>query len=143
MAHLVGDSSEMEQDPRFAGPLLETFVISELRKQIASLSRRRPTIWFLRTHTNVEVDVVLERGGGREVVGIEVKASSSVTGKDMRGLQWLRDQMGDRFVRGVILYTGEHALQFGERLWAMPVDALWRLDASPQEDDDSDQAAKR
>ncbi|MGB4863460.1 MAG: hypothetical protein WBO97_13470, partial [Tepidiformaceae bacterium] len=51
--------------------------------------------------------------------------------EDFRGLRFLRDNYGDRFVRGVVLYTGEHSLPFGDRLWAMPVDALWRWGAVP------------
>ena len=33
---------------------------------------------------------------------------------------------GERFHHGVVLYTGPSALPFGERMTAVPVDALWR-----------------
>ncbi len=115
-----------------AGPLMETFVAGEVRKQLGWTSRK-PAMYYLRTYKDTEVDIVLDRAAGREVAGVEVKASSSVTRKDFRGLELLRNGLGDRFVRGVVLYTGEHALPFGDRLWAMPVDALWRLGARPQE----------
>jgi len=33
--------------------------------------------------------------------------------------------MSGRFVRGVVLYTGDQVLPFGDRLVAMPLAALW------------------
>lgn len=42
-----------------------------------------------------------------------------------------RGLVGRDFVRGVVLYNGERALPFGNRLVAMPVSALWRLGAAP------------
>jgi predicted AAA+ superfamily ATPase len=114
------------------GALLENFVVMELRKQLG-WARRRCSLFFFRTHAGQEVDVILERAAGRGVVGIEVKASSSVQPRDFKGLEWLRDGVGARFVRGVVLHTGEDVVPFGDRLWAMPVDALWRLGARPQE----------
>ncbi len=134
MAHLLGQSRDrILGDPNLAGFLLETFVVAEIRKQL-TWSSPRPALSFARSYEGREVDIVLDRGAGREVVGIEVKASISISPRDFKGLKWLAEHTGDRFVRGILLYTGEHALQFGEKLWALPVDALWRLGAKPQPD---------
>lgn len=111
------------------GPLLESFVLMELRKQL-EWANTLARLFYLRTHSGTEVDIVIESNDGR-VVGIEVKATASPDQDDFRGLRFLRDNYGDRFVRGVVLYTGEHALPFGDRLWAMPVDTLWRWGAVP------------
>jgi uncharacterized protein len=35
--------------------------------------------------------------------------------------------VGQRFQRGVVLYTGVELLPFGQRFHALPVQALWRL----------------
>ena len=35
---------------------------------------------------------------------------------------------GGRFVRGVVLYLGERAAAKGNRLWAVPLPALWHQD---------------
>ena len=59
------------------------------------------------------------------VVGIEVKAASSVQETDFRGLRALRDLLGDQFRRGIVFYTGETLAPFGPRLHAAPVAALW------------------
>jgi hypothetical protein len=66
----------------------------------------------------------MERGG-RELVGIEVKASATVTSGDFRGLRKLAALAGDRFVAGVVLYDGESSVSFGERQFAVPVRSLW------------------
>ncbi len=61
-----------------------------------------------------------------QVVGGEVKASSTVRAEDFRGLRHLAQRLGDDFLVGIILYTGEQTLPFGSRLRAMPVSALWQ-----------------
>jgi predicted AAA+ superfamily ATPase len=68
---------------------------------------------------------VLEAPDGR-LVGIEVKASSTVQAKDLAGLSLLRDKLGDRFVGGFVLYTGPSARTVADRVTAVPVEALWR-----------------
>lgn len=60
----------------------------------------------------------------QEVIGIEVKASSSFKPADFRGLTKLRDWLGPQFLCGVLLYDGEHVLPFGPNLWAVPLSYL-------------------
>lgn len=43
-----------------------------------------------------------------------------------RHLVWLRDGLGPRFVRGIVLHTAAMTFPLGPRLWAMPIAALWR-----------------
>ncbi len=104
------------------GATLETWVYGELRK-ILSLT---PETWFLahfRDKNQVEVDFVLE-SPQREIIGIEVKAAASVHARDFKGLRKLRDLAKDQFTTGIVLYTGTHALSFGDGLWAIPLDRL-------------------
>jgi predicted AAA+ superfamily ATPase len=112
-------------DRVLAGPLLENFVAMELRKQ-AAWSQTRPQLFHYRTQTGQEVDIVLEDAAGR-LVGIEVKASATVSAHDFKGLHALAEMVGQRFQRGVVLYTGVELLPFGQRFHALPVQALWRL----------------
>lgn len=112
-------------DRGLAGPLLENFVVMELRKQ-AAWSRTRTLLFHCRTQTGQEIDVVLEDSAGR-LVGIEVKASATVSAHDFKGLHALAEMAGPRFQRGVVLYTGTEPLPFGARFQALPVQALWRL----------------
>ncbi|MCI0434763.1 MAG: ATP-binding protein, partial [Gemmatimonadetes bacterium] len=105
------------------GPMLETFVLQELERQASGLDQ--PLAFFhFRDRDGYEVDIVIERGA-HAVTGIEVKAASSVTEGDFRGLRKLRDAAGDRFVHGVVLYDGEATIPFGEQLHAVPIRALW------------------
>jgi uncharacterized protein len=125
LASLLGLNRErLEEDPRLAGPILESFVTLELRKQ-ATWSRTQPGLFHYRTQTGQEVDLLLEDPSGR-VAGIEVKASSTVQEKDVRALQDLADALGPRFIRGVVLYTGDRLVPFSEKIFAMPVQGLWR-----------------
>lgn len=66
---------------------------------------RRVELFHYRTKDGTEVDAVLEDRQGR-VVGIEVKASSTVRIDDFRGLRHIADRLGADFVAGLVLYTG-------------------------------------
>ena len=124
-AHLLNLTEErLNQEPGQFGPLLENFVCMEVRKQ-ATWSKERPQLFHWRTHAQQEVDLVLEAGG--RLAGVEVKASSTVTADDFKGLKNLAADAKGRFVRGVVLYTGREMLPFGENLMAMPVSSLWRV----------------
>jgi uncharacterized protein len=124
LAHLLGvDAGSLATPGGAAGPVLETFVSMELRRQL-SWSGQPASMHHFRTKDGAEVDVVLETPDGR-VAGVEVKAAASVSTADFRGLRTLRDLAGDGFVAGVVLYCGTQTLPFGERLWAVPMAALW------------------
>lgn len=108
-------------------PLLESFVLSELARQL-TWSTQLADLYHYRDHSKFEVDAVLENRRG-QVVGVEVKAASTVGSDDFRGLRRLADRLGDDFVAGIVLYTGTATLPFGDRLRAMPVSALWQVSA--------------
>jgi predicted AAA+ superfamily ATPase len=117
------NAERLASDPVLVGPLLENFVAIELQKQ-ATWSATQPRLFHFRTQTGQEVDVVLEDASG-QVVGVEVKASATVGARDFKGLRALAEASGNRFRRGVVLYTGKTAVPFGESLHALPVSSLW------------------
>ncbi|HKI66819.1 MAG TPA: ATP-binding protein [Solirubrobacterales bacterium] len=125
-AHLLSlDRERLAADESLTGGLFEGFARMELVKQ-AEWSKARPGVFHFRTRGGArEVDAVLERRGGK-VVGVEMKASASLSRRDFRGLETLREERGDAFVAGVVIHAGEQTLPFGDRLWALPVSALWR-----------------
>lgn len=106
-----------------AGPLLECFVAGELRRQLG-WADQRASLFHYRDSRGAEVDFVLETPDGR-VVAIEVKAAATVTSRDTAGIALLRDRLGDRFVRGYVLYTGDRPVGVADRVTAVPVEALW------------------
>jgi predicted AAA+ superfamily ATPase len=125
-AGLTGlDAERLLEDPNSMGSLLETFVGGELTKALATLEDRIELMHYRDSQGN-EVDWVLEDGRGR-LVGIEVKASSSPSDRDLKGLRAFAATVGPRFHRGVVLHTGETAAPMGDGMWALPVEALWRL----------------
>ncbi|WP_234391214.1 ATP-binding protein [Nocardia suismassiliense] len=105
------------------GPLLEGFVLTELARQL-TWSDEDVELFHYRTKDQVEVDAVLENRRG-QVVGIEVKAASTVNPNDFRGLRHLAERLGNDFLAGIVLHTGQQTLPFGPKMLAMPVAALW------------------
>ncbi len=119
------DAVALYEDRAALGQLLETFVYQELRRQASGHSDEHRFHHF-RDKDGYEVDVVLERGA-RQVAGIEVKAAATVTVADFRGLRKLASTTGRRFAAGVVLYDGETSVGFGDRLFAVPIRALWEV----------------
>ncbi len=109
--------------PEVRGALVETFVGLELRKQLA-WSSVPATLHHYREHDGAEIDWLLEAADGR-VVALEVKSSHRVGADAARHLAALRETIGDRFARGVVLHGGPTVLPLGDRLWAIPISALW------------------
>lgn len=123
-AHQLGaDARSLLRPTGQFGPLLEGFVLSELARQL-TWADEDVELFHYRTRDQVEVDAVLENRRG-EVVAIEVKAASTVGPHDFRGLHHLADRLGDDFVAGIVLHTGQQTLPFGPRMLAMPISALW------------------
>ncbi len=128
MCHLLGlDAARLQADDLMTGAALECFVAGELTRQI-SWSETRPGLFHYRTHTQQEVDFVLEDARGR-LVGIEVKKTASPSSSDFKGLRHLADQTGKRFLRGILLHTGATSAAFAANQHAVPVSALWQFGA--------------
>jgi uncharacterized protein len=71
-----------------------------------------------------EIDLLIELAGHR-VIAIEVKAGSNPAPSSSRHLQWLRDELGDRFVHGLLLHGGSFIQELGDRITAAPIAVLW------------------
>ena len=110
--------AHIQTNKMIAGALLETWVYSELLKAI-SITAEPWDIFYYRDKDQVEVDFVLETPE-RKVIGIEVKASSTVFNQDFSGLRKLASLAQKDWITGIILYDGEQPLSFGNNLWAIP-----------------------
>ena len=118
------DGAAVLRDGDILGRLLDTFVVAQLRAE-ATVAEARPRMFHLRQEDGRhEVDIVAEIRGGA-VIGIEVKAASAPTADTARHLAWLRDQLGDRFIAGVVLHTGPATYSLGEKLVAASICTLW------------------
>lgn len=116
------DGEALQADRNRLGPLLETFVYQELRRQAASHDLDHAFFHF-RNRDGMEVDLVIERGTA--LAGVEVKAGATVRADDFRGLHKLQRTVGRRFAGGVVLYDGETTAPFGEGMYAVPIRRLW------------------
>jgi predicted AAA+ superfamily ATPase len=92
-------------------------------KQIA-WSGRSYTLSHYRDKDQDEVDLLVEDEHGA-MVGIEIKASATVTAADFKGIRKLMHACADRLKLGVVLYDGENTVPFGDRLYAAPIASLW------------------
>jgi predicted AAA+ superfamily ATPase len=119
------NDARLSLEPTLVGPLLENFVAMELVKQ-AAWSQIRPQLYHFRTQQGEEVDLILEDASGA-IVGIEVKASATLDGGDFKGLKLLAENLGPRFKRGVVLYTGDQTIPFAANLHALPISSMWNL----------------
>lgn len=121
---LLGVSEQhLQADRTLLGRLAETFVFQELRKQ-ATWHLDQVEFFHYRDRDQYEVDIVMECAG--RVAGVEVKAGSTVRPSDFRGLRRLRDACAGSFAAGAVLYDGESVVSFGEGMFAVPVEMLWR-----------------
>lgn len=118
-ARLLGES-----ETRLRGRVIETFVFCEVLRQLG-WAETECEIYHYRERNDREIDLILESPDGR-VVGLETKSSADAAPRDFRHLAWLRDELGERFVAGCVLYTGRETLSFGDRLAAVPLCGLWR-----------------
>lgn len=112
------DIDEMyENDKKVFGHVFENFVATELLK---SAKLNNLELSHYRTQSGKEADFVLENAQG-DVVGIEVKSAKDIDKKAYSGLLELKELCGDKFKKGIILYTGNDIVPLSEKIWAVPV----------------------
>lgn len=111
-------------DGDLMGSLLDTWTASILRAE-AQASAHRHRLYHLRTaQGRHEVDLIADIAG-RGIVGVEVKATGTPSPRDARHLMWLRDELGESFIAGVVLNSGAHMHELSDRITAAPFSTLW------------------
>jgi len=125
MASLLGwNKREVMLDTDRAGKLAETFVFQELSAQVDLDSAY--SLFQYRDRKGREIDFVIEREDGA-LLGVEAKAGQSVSKEDFAPQIWFKENIikGKVPYRGIVLYSGEHTLSFGENMLAVPMAAMW------------------
>ncbi len=122
---LYGYLLNLTSNDQHVGFLMENFVGTELLKLISYKGLGEYTLLHFRTRDQQEVDFAVELPD-RRVVGIEVKAATTVRAEDFKGLHALSQVAGNRFHRGIVLYSGSQCVPFGRSMWAVPLGALWQ-----------------
>lgn len=122
-ASLLGIKKEDQliNSPYFGG-LLENLIFMELLKQNAWADEQVELFHFRDKYKN-EVDIVLERDN-HQIIGIEIKASSTIRQQDFKGLIKLAEFNPSKFQYGVVFYSGKDILPFAQnniQLYALPI----------------------
>lgn len=116
---LKGDAPNtgIPRDGTLLGGLFESLVTLCIRvyAQAAGAS-----VGHLRTRGGRhEVDLILARQDQR-VVAVEVKLSSAITDDDVKHLLWLREQVGEDFLDGIVINTGPYAYRRKDGIAVVP-----------------------
>lgn len=121
--HLLGlKKAETLHTMQFFGGLVENFVFCELLKH-ATWAEEDVNFYHFRDTARHELDLVIERSDGR-VIGVEVKASMTVKPEDFNGLSVFADYAKEKFLHGVLFYSGDKVLPFknnGRVFHALPL----------------------
>lgn len=103
------------------GALFESLAVQSIRVYADAASA---SVGHLRTkNTEHEVDLIVERAD-RKLVAIEVKLSDTVGSKDVRHLNWLHDQLGDRVIERVLVNSGAYAHRRDDGVAVVPLALL-------------------
>ena len=106
------------------GRVIDTFVTAQLRAELP-VCDEAPRMFHLRdSQGRHEIDLVIEAADGR-VVACEFKVDASPERPSARHLRWLRDQLGDAFIFGVVFHSGPLPFMFDDRVAALPICTIW------------------
>ncbi|MBO9572929.1 MAG: ATP-binding protein [Chitinophagaceae bacterium] len=125
LCHLRGEGVEsLIENRTTAGVFFENFVVLEIIKQL-SWSEIYLKPYHFSIHQGAEVDLVLE-DRKKQIYGIEIKSTATIHEEDFKGLKKLSEVAGNKFRRGIVIYTGDQAVSgLAKNIYAVPVSALW------------------
>ena len=116
-----GTLAPISRPGSFLGSLFESLAALNLRVYAQDTGAR---VSHLRTKSGErEVDFIVEGSGGK-IVAIEAKLSATVTDSDVRHLNWLGDQVGNKLKDKVILTTGTDAYRRKDGVAVVPLSLL-------------------
>ena len=100
------------------GEIYETMVVGELMKWMKTAGRNGD-LYFYRTRSGLEVDILLETSAG--VVGMEIKNRRVIASKDVTALREVARGLGDRWRGGLVIYGGDSIKPLADpEIWAVP-----------------------
>lgn len=107
-----------------SGQLYETMVVAEIVKWIRTC-QRDVKIYFYRTRSGNEVDLLLETSSG--IIGIEIKSRASLSSKDYRSLKMVAEKLGRQWCGGMVVYTGNEIKPLADLdIFAVPSHRLFQ-----------------
>lgn len=119
---LAAMDRDIAVDPYAFGRVLWALCVNQLVAAAQWASEETACCHWKRFDRRVRrVDLVLSRKD--RLVGITVRNSVWVRSDTIGALRFLAED--ERFVRGFIVYLGSITLRLTEKIWAIPVSALW------------------
>jgi predicted AAA+ superfamily ATPase len=107
------------KDQTALGSLFETYVYTELLKSLP-MQREEWRLFHWRDRNGPEIDILAENGN--LLVGLEMKASSTVTSSDFKNFRVFKNGPGKKWdFIGLVIYMGDQTLVFGDRHFALPI----------------------
>ena len=108
----------------YMGHLMESFIVQQVIAQ-AGWTDANLKFWHYRDKDQVEVDVILTLGN--RTWGIESKLTPIPRRQHFMGLNRLADRCGTNFQQGVLFYSGNEIVSFGDsKFVAVPISELWK-----------------
>jgi len=104
-----------------SGAVFETFVVSQVYKRFLNRGIE-PNIYFWRTATGIEIDILVEDQG--LLHPLEVKATATPRPSMSSGIVSLRKDLGQRVGKGYIVHMGELTLPLAPEIKAIPLSQL-------------------
>ena len=101
-----------------SGQIYETMVAAEIYKWIKT-AQRDADIYFYRTRSGLELDVLLQTRSG--IIGMEIKARKSISPIDHKAMREIASRLGEKWLGGVIVYQGDFLRRISEpNIWCIP-----------------------
>ncbi len=119
LCYLTGlrDIEHLQSGP-LAGAVYETFVVSQVYKRMLNRGIE-PRIYFWRTATGTEVDIVVEDQG--LLHPIEVKATATPRPGMASGITSMQKDLGSKVGKGYVVHMGELTLPLAKTVEAIPL----------------------
>ncbi len=99
------------------GPIMETAVLSEIFKTLVNRGED-PQLYFWRTSTGTEVDILVETGG--RFVPVEVKLAATPRPAMASSIRTFQEDFGDQALPGYVVHSGQVRLPLGSNVTALP-----------------------
>lgn len=111
------------KDPKHAmsgpmgGAIMETAVINEV---VRTLTHRgeEPQVYFWRTATGMEVDLVVDRAG--KLIPMEVKLSATPLPQTAKGIEKFHKDFPHQALKGYVIHPGDTRVSLSPEAWAWP-----------------------
>jgi len=115
-----------KNDKTVMGHIFENFIAVEIIKAAKAQGAYNVSHYNPVQNQGKEVDFIIESPNGK-IMGIEVKLDGTINERDVANMSALKETVGDRFVKGIIIYTGNELIQVGGKIWAVPVNYLYTV----------------